>query len=106
MMEQLYPADAPAAPDQGSLSPTVGLCAAIQAGEAVKLLCGRPSPLAGRLLLRAMELSCGRTEWADVELPAPQMVLRRSCGGLDRFPPEELRALIMERFKAQLLTEA
>lgn len=50
MMEQLYPADAPAAPDQGSLSPTVGLCAAIQAGEAVKLLCGRPSPLAGRLL--------------------------------------------------------
>ena len=50
MMEQLYPANAPAAPDQGSLSPTVGLCAAIQAGEAVKLLCGRPSPLAGRLL--------------------------------------------------------
>lgn len=50
MMEQLYPADAPAAPDQGSLSPTVGLCAAIQAGEAVKLLCSRPSPLAGRLL--------------------------------------------------------
>lgn len=50
MMEQLYPADAPAAPDQGSLSPTIGLCAAIQAGEAVKLLCGRPSPLAGRLL--------------------------------------------------------
>lgn len=50
MMEQLYPADAPAAPDQGSLSPTVGLCAAIQAGEAVKLLCGRLSPLAGRLL--------------------------------------------------------
>lgn len=50
MMEQLYPADATAAPDQGSLSPTVGLCAAIQAGEAVKLLCGRPSPLAGRLL--------------------------------------------------------
>ena len=50
MMEQLYPADAPAAPDQGSLSPTVGLCAAIQGGEAVKLLCGRPSPLAGRLL--------------------------------------------------------
>ena len=50
MMEQLYPADAPAAPDQGSLSPTVGLCAAIQAGEAVKLPCGRPSPLAGRLL--------------------------------------------------------
>lgn len=50
MMEQLYPADAPAAPDQGSLSPTVGLCAAIQAGEAVKLLCDRPSPLAGRLL--------------------------------------------------------
>ena len=62
--------------------------------------------LAGRLLLRAMELACGRTEWADVELPAPQMVLRRSCGGLDRFPPEELRALITERFKAQLLTEA
>ena len=55
MMEQLYPADAPAAPDQGSLSPTVGLCAAIQAGEAVKLLCGRPSPLAGRLLWEDLE---------------------------------------------------
>ena len=29
---------------------TAAAGAAIQAGEAVKLLCGRPSPLAGRLL--------------------------------------------------------
>ena len=50
MMERLYPQDAPAQPDQGSLAPTAGLCAAVQAGEAIKLLCGRPSPLAGRLL--------------------------------------------------------
>ena len=50
LMEQLYPADTPAHMDQGSLSPTAGLCAAIQAAEAVKVLCGRPSPLAGRLL--------------------------------------------------------
>ena len=50
LMEQLYPTDAPAHADQGSLSPTVGLCAAIQAGEAIKLLCGRSSPLVGQLL--------------------------------------------------------
>lgn len=50
LMEQLYPADTPAHGDQGSLSPTAGLCAAVQAGEAAKLLCGRPSPLAGQLL--------------------------------------------------------
>ena len=50
LMERLYPADTPAHADQGSLSPTAGLCAAVQAGEALKLLCGRPSPLAGRLL--------------------------------------------------------
>lgn len=50
MMERLYPANAPAAQEPGALSPTAGLCAAVQAGEAIKLLCGRPSPLAGRLL--------------------------------------------------------
>lgn len=61
--------------------------------------------LAGRLLLRAMELSSGRTEWSEVELPAPKMVLRRSCGGVDRFPREELRALVTERLKAQLFAE-
>lgn len=50
LMEGLYPTHAPAHADRGSLSPTVALCAAIQAGEAIKLLCGRSSPLAGRLL--------------------------------------------------------
>ena len=50
LMEQLYPVDTPAYADQGSLSPTAGLCAAVQAAEAVKILCGRPSPLAGRLM--------------------------------------------------------
>ena len=50
LMERLYPADAPAQTEQGSLSPTAGLCAAVQAGEAIRLLCGRPSPLAGKLL--------------------------------------------------------
>ena len=50
MMQRLYPADQGPHPDQGSLSATAALCAALQAGEAVKLLCGRPSPLAGKLL--------------------------------------------------------
>lgn len=50
LMERLYPADAPAHPDQGNLSPTAGLCAAVQAGEAIRFLCGRASPLAGKLL--------------------------------------------------------
>lgn len=50
LMERLYPADAPAQPEQGNLSPTAGLCAAVQAGEAIRLLCGRSSPLAGKLL--------------------------------------------------------
>ena len=50
MMERLYPEELPAQPDPGSLAPTAGLCAAVQAGEAIKLLCGRASALAGRLL--------------------------------------------------------
>ena len=50
MMERLYPEELPAQPDLGSLAPTAGLCAAVQAGEAIKLLCGRASALAGRLL--------------------------------------------------------
>ncbi len=42
----------------GVLSPACALCASVQAAEAIKLLCGRPSALAGRLLwmdLDAME---------------------------------------------------
>ncbi len=50
LMERLYLSDAPAHPEQGNLSPTAGLCAAVQAGEAIRLLCGRASPLAGKLL--------------------------------------------------------
>ena len=50
MMEQLYPADTPGQADPGSLSPTAGLCAAVQATEAIKLLCGRASSLTGQLL--------------------------------------------------------
>lgn len=50
VMERLYPEELPAQPDPGSLAPTAGLCAAVQAGEAIKLLCGRASALAGRLL--------------------------------------------------------
>ena len=50
MMEQLYPADTPGQADPGSLSPTAGLCAAVQAAEAIKLLCGRASSLTGQLL--------------------------------------------------------
>ena len=50
MMERLYPADTPGQADPGSLSPTAGLCAAVQATEAIKLLCGRASSLTGQLL--------------------------------------------------------
>lgn len=37
--------------------------------------------LAKRLLVRALELSSGQTEWSAAELPAPEVVLRESCGG-------------------------
>ena len=46
--------------DSSVLSPVPGLCAAVQCAEAVKLLTGRPTALAGKLLvmdLQAMEFS-------------------------------------------------
>ena len=50
LLDRLYPAGEPAAGDKSSLAFTPALCAALQASEAVKLLCGRDSPLAGKLL--------------------------------------------------------
>lgn len=50
LLERLYPASAPAKQDKASLSVTPALCAALQAAEAIKLLCGRPAPLSGKLL--------------------------------------------------------
>ena len=50
-----------AAPDEKSALPfTPPFCAAVQAAEAVKLLCGRPSALEGRLLLADL----GWTDWS------------------------------------------
>ena len=50
LLDRLYPAGETAAGDKSSLAFTPALCAALQASEAVKLLCGRDSPLAGKLL--------------------------------------------------------
>ena len=52
MVEEKFRANQAVSPVQRrrSLSPTAGLCAAVQAAEAIKLLCGRGSSLTGRLL--------------------------------------------------------
>ena len=54
LLRRIYPDTADPA-RKTVLSPAVAFCAAVQAAEAVKLLCARPSALAGRLL------------WADLE---------------------------------------
>ena len=58
--------------------------------------------LAKRLLVRALELSSGQTEWSAAELPAPEVVLRESCGGRRRLPEDRLRNLVTERLKAKI----
>ncbi len=50
VLHRLYAAPM-ASPDKTSLPFTPAFCAAIQAAEAVKLLCGRPSALEGKLLV-------------------------------------------------------
>lgn len=50
LLERIYPQKAAPSSSQGSLSCTCALCAALQITEAVKLLCGRPSPLTGKVL--------------------------------------------------------
>ena len=58
--------------------------------------------LAKRLLVRALELSSGQMEWSAAELPAPEVVLRESCGGRRRLPEDRLRNLVTERLKAKI----
>ena len=63
VLHQLYGADyVPGS--KTSLPFTPPFCAAVQAAEAVKLLCGRPSPLEGGLLLADLR----RMEWEIVTL--------------------------------------
>lgn len=51
LLRRLYGASGRGPEDKSSLPFTPALCAAVQAAEAVKLLCGRPAALEGRLLL-------------------------------------------------------
>ena len=60
--------------------------------------------LAKRLLVRALELSSGQTEWSAAELPAPEVVLRESCGGRRQLPEDRLRNLVTERLKAKIFS--
>lgn len=58
VFDKLYPPRTANAPKKGNPPFTPAVCASLQAAEAVKLLCGRPSPLLGKLLLmdlRTME---------------------------------------------------
>lgn len=48
-LENLYEGFVPG--DSSCLCPTPALCAAVQAAEAIKILCGKPSALDGKLLL-------------------------------------------------------
>jgi molybdopterin/thiamine biosynthesis adenylyltransferase len=60
VFNMLYPPRSANAPKKGNPSFTPAVCASLQATEAVKLLCGRPSPLLGKLLLmdlRTMEFT-------------------------------------------------
>ena len=50
LLERLYPEEGTVGGDKGCLPFTPALCAALQCAEAVKLLCGRPAPLSGKLL--------------------------------------------------------
>ena len=54
--------------EKSSLPFTPPLCAAVQAAEAVKLLCGRAPELAGKLLLADLR----RMEWDVLTLPQPE----------------------------------
>ena len=50
LLHRLYPKDVPSV-DKSSLPFTPPFCAAVQAAEAVKLLCGRSAELSGKLLM-------------------------------------------------------
>ena len=54
LLHRLYAASRPPV-IPSVLAPTPALCAAVQAAEAIKLLCGRPSALAGKLLWMDLE---------------------------------------------------
>ena len=60
LLHRLYGAAEPSG-EKSVLAPTCALCAAVQAAEAVKLLAGRPSALAGKLLWMDLETMEFRT---------------------------------------------
>lgn len=51
VFSKLYPPRSALAPKKGNPPFTPAVCASLQAAEAVKILCGRPSTLIGKLLL-------------------------------------------------------
>jgi len=52
LLDRIYTSgDSQPLPNAGCISPLPALCAAIQAAQAICLLCGRPAPLWGKLLL-------------------------------------------------------
>lgn len=51
LLDRIYPSDGGSPEPSGCLSPLPALCASIQAAQAICLLCGRPAPLWGKLLL-------------------------------------------------------
>lgn len=59
LLRRLYGSSAKAPAEKTSLPFTPPFCAAVQAAEAVKLLCGRPSELEGKLLLADLR----RMDW-------------------------------------------
>ena len=60
LLRRIYPAASPAA-KPGVLAPACALCASVQAAEAIRLLCGRPPVLAGKLLWMDLETMEFRT---------------------------------------------
>lgn len=55
LLRRLYGGAAKAQPEKTSLPFTPAFCAAVQAAEAVKLLCGRPTALEGKLLVADLQ---------------------------------------------------
>ncbi|MBP8902131.1 MAG: molybdopterin biosynthesis protein MoeB, partial [Thiobacillaceae bacterium] len=49
----------------GVFAPLTGMVGTLQAGEAIRLLLGAPSPLAGKLVL----FDAGAMEWRTMKVP-------------------------------------
>ena len=59
----------------GVMAPLVGIIGAVQAMEAIKVICGIGKPLSGRLLL----LDASTCQWREMRLPRASGC--EACGG-------------------------